>query len=148
MTPMTEEQHKVVRRVLERLEQFPETYNQQLWYGGGRDHLRESSLTALLPGGDQVLNDDEVEALRAKLVIDVAQMSECGTAACIAGHTILAAYELGIPLLEDSWMFSDVAKALLGVDEHQADSLFAGGENNARNWVATAAETGSWDHVD
>ena len=131
---LTEQQHKIVRRVQERLEQFPETHSQDVWYRGPTK-----------------ISDDLMDAVRGRgsfegLAIDVQDMRECGTTACLAGHAVLAAIELGIEV-PDTPHVHIAAADLLGLSgQGGTDRLFSFARTKAgiRQRVAKAAETGEW----
>ena len=138
---MTNEQLKVGKRVLERIDEFPTTHNQAQWHWASPEILRDH-------GGVQI--SPLTGAIPAIAAVD---MHECGTVACLAGHTILSAYELGIPIpLERDATDNppeEVAGELLGMDEDQAEALFFNEpyEYTARDYLAAAVERGGWDGV-
>ena len=132
---LTEQQHKIVRRVQERLERFPETHDQDVWYRGPTK-----------------FSDDLMNAVRGRgsfegLAIDGQDMLDCGTKACLAGHTVLAAIELGVEV-PDTPDIATAATDLLGLSGHVSlrRRLFSHTHTEAgiRQRVAEAAETGGW----
>ena len=70
-------------------------------------------------------------------------MIECDTVACVAGHTVLAAAELGMKVDETGEIELEAAW-LLGLGPRDGGRLFLGMavEESVRKWVAEAADTG------
>ena len=148
MPPMTEQQHKIVKRVHERITTFPESHDQGYWYWTDVNEGDEV-IDALMPQ-QTTYSPADVAGASSEIVVDVAEMVKCGTTACLAGHAVLAAIELGIPLPNDAEHVWEAAVPLLGVANAHGETLggmFGADDETARAWVAVAAETGSWDHV-
>lgn len=139
--PMTDEQHKVVKRVAERITQHPRTHRQKQWYQDGEFH--ENPLWMAV-----------YEEPSPELLIDVEAMMHCGATACAAGHMILAALELGVPFdlvpippIPERTIL-DTAAHLAGMSAQQAYHLFnEPSEGGVRKAVSTAAESGDWSHL-
>ena len=136
--PLTDEQHKVVRRVAERITRHPGTHRQEHWYEDGKLHAYPLWLAVY-------------EESSPELVIDVEAMATCNTTACAAGHIILAALELGLPFDQGSILdrtISATAARLAGLSAQQAWWLFSeASESNVREAVSIAAEHGDWGHL-
>ena len=69
-------------------------------------------------------------------------MRECGSAACCAGHIVLAALALGVEVRDGS--IEGEAMRLAGIDEVAAKALFdsAAHEDRVRQWLREAAASG------
>lgn len=112
ITPMSDSAIKVAMRVRERIESFPCTHDQSKWYcspfGGSMS---------------EAVSNGAVSAL----VVDAAAMSDCGVTACLAGHAILAATELGIPVPVPDSRYTPVpeaARRLLDMPREDCPPLF------------------------
>ena len=147
MTELTETNLKVIMRVHERLQKFPDTHNQGIWYELDRREMCECE-----EGECECRPLDEGDLLKAAhggrwcegLVVDAAQMRECGTTACLAGHAVCAAIELGVEV-DRSYSMESVGAKLLGLHAMQADRAFYHSPaETVRSRVAEAAETGEW----
>ena len=145
MQQLTEEQVKLVGAVLDRITAFPKSWDQQWWY-----HLRK---TRRRPRGpcwsflsDLVTSSGEV---REHTVVDPMAMVECGTTACVAGHTVLAAIELGIAAPSGATprdAISHRASDLLGLPFEARGRMFAGqaDKRNIKRFLRDAQRTGKW----
>ena len=145
MAQMTEQQHKVVMRVHERITAFPDAHDQSYWYWSENDTGTEEIAELMTQPGVTCVVDE-----MPSVVIDVAEMDRCGTTACLAGHAVCAAIELGIEMPDDARYVWEAAGPLLGVMQSDGTTLggmFGTDDATARAWVAEAAETGNWDHV-
>ena len=146
MQQLTEEQVKLVGAVLDRITAFPKSWDQQWWY------LRKSRHS---PRGVHLSYHTDLVAptgeLRERTVVDPMAMQECGTTACVAGHTVLAAIELGIATPPGA-LADDIASRaayLLGLPRNVQRRLFAGyaDKRNIKRFLRDAQRTGEWgDH--
>lgn len=127
---LTETQLQVVKRAAERITMFPETYDQNEWFGA-RGGFSEPSPRYLAH-----------QARRGSL--DVEEMARCNTVACAAGHIVCAAIELGTAL-PDTESVSAAAQELAGLTDSQASALFYKYKDRpARKAVVQAARRGCW----
>ena len=123
---LTPVQKMLYREVSERLERHPETHHQGAWYDHAATGEEYESLGEIRERGGPLLLDD---------------MEMCGTTACVAGHTVLAALDLGIEMDPDK-SIGDEAARLLGLSV--LTPLFSGSASEVavREWMAEAAGTG------
>ena len=129
-TLLSESQHQVVKRAAERIKAFPETHDQDNWYGE-RGGFGEPTLLYLLHQSRQGL-------------LDIETMAQCNTVACAAGHLVSAAIELGVDL-SDTEFVSATAQRVGGLTDEQADILFYEcTTRSARRAIARAAKKGRW----
>lgn len=135
---MTDTQHKIVKRVAERMKSHPEAHCQEYWY---LDPAHSSA-----PMWDTVHGE-----YNSRLVINVGEMADCGSVACSAGHIVLAALELGLPLRINPAARGEIdviARRLVGLPAEQAERLFsAKSDEFARRVIAAAAESGDWSDL-
>ena len=89
--------------VLDRIDRYPETFYQRTWLVVDRNVQRPS-------------------VSHFKGVYDVETWADCGTTACVAGHTAAVVAEAGTPYKVGS--ISTVAEAALGLSHNEAEWLF------------------------
>ena len=126
MTVLTEDQQKLFRAVSDRLKAFPDSHYQGHWYWDGWGELTT------------------LEGIRAAgMPLSPLEMAECGTVACDAGHTVLAALDLGMKVDETKEIELE-AEWLLGLGSFDTGHLFSGSaaKESVYEWVAEAADTG------
>ena len=133
---LTEEQCKVIRRTAERIESEPRVHDQTVWYRGPVPNVHSGDLMAAVRGTRPW----------ADIAIDVDDMLKCGTTACLAGHAVCAAIELGVEVPAESLSVSDAAQELLGLDEANRCELFSShaGRFSLLGRLNRAAEKGEW----
>ena len=103
---------KVAQLVLERIENFPETYYQGKWFG---KRQKDGSVSWANRGVDQV----------AKLSgLSASAWSDCGTTGCVAGHTSAVAVELGVFPPTSDHLVGTMARTALNMTWKQEDWLF------------------------
>ena len=134
-------QHKIVKRVHERITQFPDTHAQSEWFV-----TRE-----MVEAEEPELGADYLQSLveghfSYTPVVDVELMNSCGTVACVAGHAMLAAYELGIEYpLRSTAPVPKQAACLMGLSVDEGEALFHwADEDEALLAVSRAADRGTW----
>lgn len=150
---LDDEQYKIVKRVHERITQFPDTHDQYTWYRTPEMAQKEEYL------GEECIEYDyddygthfllaliSEEEQQYKPVVDVETMNVCNTTACVAGHAVLAAYELGIPYrISVTAPITVQAESLMGLNGEQSDRLFhCLGNKEAVRAVERAADSGTW----
>ena len=104
---------KVARLVLERIENFPETYHQRHWLG-----LRQK---------DGSVNQASVKnwiKINNLPVLSASAWSDCGSTGCVAGHTSAVAAELGMILPTSPTNMKDMARKALKLTKKRAAWLF------------------------
>ena len=130
--------HRLVQEVSRRIEAEPSTFDQGAWlartdqWGEPADEYRPW------------VTDDHFEGL------STADMVACGTVACVAGHTVLAALDLGMIEVGDlTWSIHATAWGLLFPEEPDDSpryALFSGGADpdGVRQVLRESAEQGEW----
>ena len=101
---------KIALEVLERIETFPETYNQ-------RTYANSTSPSSY---------DYDADIFGG--IYDIWKWSDCGTTACVAGHTIIVGKEMGIIPMDTSIHHNDAARLgrdLLKLSNVEAACLFS-----------------------
>ena len=161
MNRLTGDQVKLAQVVLDRIIEFPKAHSQIMWYhmpveADGPGDRRTSA--PLFSVSSLVGHSAEREMWRvprdAMLALNPAAMVECGSTACVAGHAVLAAAELGmIDLHEESNnCIMDLAADLLGLDtDNDGDvPLFSavGSELDVQKGLEYAIAQGHWRHCD
>ena len=116
---------KVAQLVLERIENFPETYYQDAWIGKRK---KDGSVKETL--AETWLEINNLPGLSASA------WSDCGTTGCVAGHTSAVAVELGLLLPTSKMKLHDMAKEALKLTKKRADWLFDA--DRSRGEVKTA----------
>ena len=131
---MTDIQHQIVQRTAERIEAFPEAYDQQWWYWADDEHAMGSP-SPVFPFG-----------IWQGYPVDVVEMVECGTVACAATHIVCAAIDLSVAI-PTADTISEAAALLTGLSRKQAGCLFHQFTSNeaALSAIKIAIETRSWD---
>ena len=151
MAELTETNLKVVMRVHERLRDYPDTHNQGSWYELGYESCDCEAEGEEECGCIFLVEDDLMEAAlddswSEGLAIDAQAMRECGTTACLAGHAVCAAIELGVQVPEDTdGTIEELGAKLLGLHGQQVERAFYhSSDEGIRYVVARAAERGEW----
>ena len=116
---------KVARLVLERIENFPETYHQRHWLG-----LRQKDGSV-----NQALVKNWIK-INNLPVLSASAWSDCGSTGCVAGHTSAVAAELGMILPTSPANMLDMAGKALKLTMKQGNWLFYG--NRSLGEVKTA----------
>ena len=125
---LTEPQHRVVKQVARRLNESPESLDQDHWPDVGECE------TGLHPTATP----------KATGAIAAWGMSPDDTVVCIAEHIVWAAVELGIEL-PDAAFVSAAAQELAGLTNRQAEILFYEcTDRSARNAIARVSRRGRW----
>ena len=145
MSTLTEDQRKLCLEVADRLDAWPETHSQHDWYDHytwGREAMDGSDLCTTLYGTPHP---------GRTAVVDLLDMAECGTTACLAGHALIAAHDLGMLHDDDPgrssnrYGIADSAARLLGLSNVDPGWFDADVDEADVRWaVRTAADTGRW----
>ena len=118
----TADPRKVAQLVLERIENFPETYYQGYWLAERKKWcawLGNRNKKAFLKGPSRYLSN-----LQGKL--SASEWSDCGATGCVAGHTASVAVELGLFPPTSDCPVSLMARKALKLKTKQANWLFSG----------------------
>ena len=157
---LTDDQVKLAQAVLDRITEYPKAHSQIMWYHQPVEPTPTSyrTSTPLFCVSSLVGHSHEREQWGVPrdtmLALNPAAMVECGSTACVAGHAVLAAAELGMIDLheEGDSRIMEVAADLLGLDAGIDGDvpLFSanGTELDVQEGLEYAIAQGHWRHCD